>query len=127
MARYPEDFREQAIRMMEEIGPGKTSAKLHIPNQTLYRWKKEKLAMPTEESITVAEKVSTDNGASGSVSKNAGQISLPGIEAKLKEELNDMRHVNKVAEETIDYLIAENRQLRQRCERYLKALSLLSQ
>ena len=127
MARYPEDFREQAIRMMEEIGPRKTSAKLHIPNQTLYRWKKEKLAMPTEESITAAGKVSTDNGTSGSVSKNAGQISLPGIETKLKEELNDMRHVNKVAEETIDYLIAENRQLRQRCERYLKALSLLSQ
>ncbi len=127
MARYPVDFREQAIRMMEEIGPGKTSAKLHIPKQTLYRWNKEKLAMLSEGSITAAGKVNNDNGALESIPKNTGQISLPGIEAKLKDELNDMRHINKVAEETIDYLIAENRQLRQRCERYLKALSLLSQ
>ena len=59
--------------------------------------------------------------------ENDPSIKIPEIEAKLKQELEDMRHLNQIVEETIDYLIIENRQLRERCERYLKALSLMAQ
>ena len=52
---------------------------------------------------------------------------MKAIEKKLKSELEDMQRQNNTADETIDYLVSENRQLRQRCERYLKALSLLVQ
>ncbi len=41
------------------------------------------------------------------------------------QDLSDAKQLNRITQETIDYLIEENRMLRQRCERYLKALALI--
>ena len=43
----------------------------------------------------------------------------------LQRDLANERQLNRTAQETIDYLIAENRELRDRCERYLKALAMI--
>ena len=52
-------------------------------------------------------------------------ISIHGIEESLRRDLADSRLLNQATQETIDYLIAENRELRRRCERYLKALAMI--
>ena len=118
--------------MMKEIGVIETSKEMKIADQTLYRWRKElgltdnaATQMPVEQPPEEIEsQQDTGHPADSECRQN---IKIPEIEEKLKRELEDMRHLNQIVEETIDYLIIENRQLRERCERYLKALSLLAQ
>ena len=132
MAKYSDEIRERALKMLDEIGPGKTSKEMHIGEQTLYRWRKEQaIRSSSSESIPPEQPEVADNPVSEIKvlpdQENDPSIKIPEIEAKLKQELEDMRHLNQIVEETIDYLIIENRQLRERCERYLKALSLMAQ
>lgn len=54
-------------------------------------------------------------------------IAIQGIEESLRRELADSRQLNRATQETIDYLISENRELRRRCERYLKALAMIAE
>ena len=132
MSRYSDEIRERAIKMMKEIGVIETSKEMKIADQTLYRWRKElgltdnaATQMPVEQPPEEIEsQQDTGHPADSEYRQN---IKIPKIEEKLKRELEDMRHLNQIVEETIDYLIIENRQLRERCERYLKALSLLAQ
>lgn len=132
MSRYSDEIRERAIKMMKEIGVIETSKEMKIADQTLYRWRKElgladnaSTQLPVEQAPEETEsKQETGIPADSECHQN---IKIPEIEEKLKRELEDMRHLNQIVEETIDYLIIENRQLRERCERYLKALSLLAQ
>ena len=132
MSRYSDEIRERALQMIKEIGVVGTSKEMKIADQTLYRWRKEQGASAQAEPTTPIEQPIEEGGqpqekeapATSECSPNA---KISDIDEKLKRELEDMRHLNQIVEETIDYLIIENRQLRERCERYLKALSLLSQ
>ena len=47
MAKYSDEIRERALKMLDEIGPGKTSKEMHIGEQTLYRWRKEQSLKPS--------------------------------------------------------------------------------
>ncbi len=132
MSRYPDAIREKALKLAEEIGVVETCKEMKIADQTLYRWRKE-LAFADQASDQAAaeqlpekKEVQQDTDVPADSESNQNTI-IPEIEDKLKRELEDMRHLNQIVEETIDYLIVENRQLRERCERYLKALSLLAQ
>ena len=132
MSRYSDEIRERALQMIEEIGVVGTSKEMKIADQTLYRWRKEQGAADQAEPITTAEQPLEESEQSQEKETPATYECYPNpkiseIDDKLKRELEDMRHLNQIVEETIDYLIIENRQLRERCERYLKALSLLSQ
>lgn len=105
---------------------------MQIGKQTLYRWRKEQSIKssssknkPPEQQDIADNPVSETKVLPDQV--NDSSMKIPEIEAKLKQELEDMRHLNQIVEETIDYLIIENRQLRERCERYLKAVSLMAQ
>ena len=131
MAKYSDEIRERALKMMEEIGPGKTSREMHIGKQTLYHWRKEQSSLPSSNGNIPLQQDTADNPPSQTKAlPEQGYdpaLKIPEIEAKLKQELEDTRHLNQIIEETVDYLIIENRQLRERCERYLKALSLIAQ
>ena len=131
MAKYSDEIRERALKMLDEIGPGKASKEMQIGKQTLYRWRKEQSIKssssknkPPEQQDIADNPVSETKVLPDQV--NDSSMKIPEIEAKLKQELEDMRHLNQIVEETIDYLIIENRQLRERCERYLKAISLMA-
>ena len=123
MSRYSDEIRERAIKMMKEIGVIETSKEMKIADQTLYRWRKElgltdnaATQMPVEQPPEEIEsQQDTGHPADSECRQN---MKIPEIEEKLKRELEDMRHLNQIVEETIDYLIIENRQLRERCERY---------
>ena len=58
------------------------------------------------------------------ISQNA---SIEGIEEALQRDLADARQLNRISQATIDYLIDKNRELRRRCERYLKALAMVAE
>ena len=132
MSRYSDEVRERAFKMMEEIGVVGTSKEMKIADQTLYRWRKE-LGLSDQATAQAPEKELLEDRdlpqepVVSSASESCQHPQIPEIEAKLKQELEDVQHLNQIVEETIDYLIIENRQLRERCERYLKALSLLAQ
>ena len=132
MSRYSDEIRERALQMIEEIGVVGTSKEMKIADQTLYRWRKEQGAadLPTNQTpvdLPLEENEQMQKVGDPETSERCPNAKISEIEEQLKRELEDMRHLNEIVEETIDYLIIENRQLRERCERYLKALSLLAQ
>ena len=127
MSGYPEDIRMKALTMMKEVGVRKTSNEMHIGRQTLYKWRNaqtENNNLHNTKRENYTEMHTPPDDAISAVHENPR---MSEIEKKLKSELEDMQRQNNTADETIDYLVSENRQLRQRCERYLKALSLLVQ
>ena len=124
MSKYPDDIREKALQRTSEIGVERTAREMHIGRETLYRWKNEQRTAAHSSETTMEE---DDKLPTEQVSSILENIRLPNIEKTLRSELEDMQRLDHMTAETIDYLIAENRQLRQRCERYLKALSLLAQ
>ena len=65
MAKYSDETRERALKMLDEIGPGKTSKEMHIGEQTLYRWRKEQPIKPSSsESIPSEQPEVADNPVS---------------------------------------------------------------
>ncbi len=107
MFKYSTEQRDHALERAAEIGFEKTSIEVGIPESTLRRWGQEK-----------------NNRAKQADAQNADPV-IHGIEKSLMQDLSDAKQLNRITQETIDYLIEENRMLRQRCERYLKALALI--
>ncbi len=124
MSKYPDDIRAKALQRIIEIGVIRTAREMGIGRETLYKWKRDQRADDHFSETTVAE---DHNSHAEQVISSQENVRLPNIEKKLCSELEDMKRLDHMTAETIDYLIAENRELRQRCERYLKALSLLAQ
>ena len=107
MFKYSKEQRDIALERAAEIGFEKASIEVGIPETTLRRWNREK-----NNSVKPADAQNTDPV-------------IHGIEESLRQDLSDAKQLNRVTQETIDYLVEENRMLRQRCERYLKALALI--
>ena len=127
MSRYPDETREKALKMMDELGATQTSKRMNIGKQTLYQWRKEQRKNAQLPAMIGKQNSDMNNPANNPENHTKDNNTIYEIEKKLQTELEDMQHHSQMADKTIDYLIAENRQLRQRCERYLEVISLLSQ
>lgn len=111
---YSDEFRAKALEMAEKIGVKKTSKELHVGAQTIYNWQKnarfhEMQPVSSED----PEKVPIPN--------------LPEMGFDINQELDEQRKLNQSCQQTIRYLVEENAALRQQCENYLKAITLISQ
>ena len=121
MPRYTPEEREKAVNLSKEFGLRKTCKELGMAVPTLRRWRQEEISrMITDHSqLPDKEETQMDN-----VPKKEDPT-IHGIEEALRRDLDEARQLNRITQETIDYLIAENRELRRRCERYLKALAMV--
>ena len=94
MAKYSDEIRERALKMMEEIGPGKTSREMHIGKQTLYHWRIEQSSLPSSNGNIPLQQDTADNPPSQTKAlPEQGYdpaLKIPEIEAKLKQELEDI-------------------------------------
>lgn len=129
MIKYSDDIKEKALKMMTEIGPTKTCKEMHIGNQTLYRWKKKQRSMMSLVEQPQAEPTATDKNRVQEIeSSPSSKCLLTANQSEIKAEKvsNDLQHADPTINETINYLIIENQRLRERCKRYLKALSLIT-
>ena len=129
MAKYAPEVRAAALDMIRSVGISRTCHEMHITKQTLLRWRKQhRKETLGEEPHAEGSPVEKLHAASRPESMpKTESLSVAAIDDKLRQELNDMQHLNQVSEATIEYLVNENRLLRQRCEKYLHALSLVSQ
>ena len=111
---YSDEFRAKALEMAEKIGVKKTSKELHVGAQTLYNWQKN-------ARFHEAQPVSADNTEKPQASD------LPELGFDINQELDEQRKLNQSCQQTIRFLVEENAALRQQCENYLKAITLISQ
>lgn len=49
--RYTEEQKQEAIKMLEELGPAKTKEILGIPSTTIYRWKNRLAPLVPEDAM----------------------------------------------------------------------------
>ena len=136
--KYSEEFKEKALKMLEEIGPNKTGKELGVANQTLYRWRAQRRKngvpivqndaqsiqepQPAEEvnkSVSIHEKAEP-----GDKTKTA--LDIPVQEDLLLDELERLKAENLRLQGTLCYLIDENKALLDRQQRYLEAIALLA-
>ena len=132
MTKYTPEVREKALEMIKTLGINRTSNEMHIARQTLVRWKKQSMrstaspsSLSSEDALGKTAAAAHEDHAGLQSNKDSQPTAL--IDEKLILELNDMQRLNQVSEATIEHLVNENRLLRQRCEKYLHALSLISQ
>ena len=126
MFKYTAEERKRAVALSMEVGINKTCKQLGMSIPTLRRWRREERVRETaRQSAGVNPKISYREEVLMDEEKQDQETSIHGIEEALRRELADARQLNRITQETIDYLIAENRELRRRCERYLKALAMI--
>ena len=111
---YSDEFRAQALEMAEKIGVKKTSKELHVGAQTLYNWQKHARSHEVQP-------VAADNSEKSQISN------LSELGFDINQELDEQRKLNQSCQQTIRFLVEENAALRQQCENYLKAITLISQ
>ena len=114
---YTEEFRQNALKMVESIGVKKTSKDLHVGEQTLYSWKK---------------KARERNGSSvsslqGNENSEVKTEDPRKADFDLKQELDELKNLNQSCQQTIEFLVEENAILRQQCENYIMAFRLITQ
>ena len=129
MVKYAPEVRAAALDMIRSVGISRTCHEMHITKQTLLRWRKQNLKKAPGENTQAEESPAETLPATSQLESmpKTENLSVTPIDDKLRQELNDMQHLNQVSEATIEYLVNENRLLRQRCEKYLHALSLITQ
>lgn len=138
--KYSEDYKAKALAMFEEVGPNRTVKELGIANQTLYRWRaqqKKKEQPDTEEKKPDSQqtllgienatetKIHSEEENPSEEVKNAPNNSVN--EVFLLNELKRLKAENQRLQGTLDYLIQENKDLLEKRQRCLEALSLLIQ
>ena len=114
---YSEEFRKQALDLVEQIGVPKASKQLNVGEMTLRTWRKKAHA--------VLEQVNTGTPpASEGMQTETKSMTL---HLDIQRELEEQIRLNRSCQQTIEYLVDENAALRRQCEQYLQAISLISQ
>lgn len=114
---YTAEFRDNALKMIDDIGVKKTSKELHVGVQTLYKWRRMSQDTKERQENMVATIITDENMST----QNESVLHLD-----LKRELEEQKRLNQICQQTIEYLVEENTSLRQQCENYLQAISLIS-
>ena len=126
MIKYTPEDRRKAVALSKEIGVNKACNQLGMTVPTLRRWRREEKAREAVKPSGACSQIQDkEKSRMDDEVQKQEPISIHGIEESLRRDLADSRLLNQATQETIDYLIAENRELRRRCERYLKALAMI--
>ncbi len=110
---YSEDVKSKALEMIEKNGVTRTSKELHIAEQTLYRWRKDAREADSKAQSAEVEKIQPETNPQNSYFDP-------------KTEIEELQKLNQSCQQTIQYLVEENTALRQQCEQYLAAISLIA-
>ena len=138
--KYSEEFKAKAVSMFEEIGPYRTAKELGVANQTLYRWrtqqkKKEQAASEEKEqfvnhpqSDTKETELPNEIAEIKEESTGVENTSYKPIQVTfLLAEVKRLKAENQKLQGTLNYLVQENKDLLEKRQRCLEALSLLIQ
>lgn len=118
---YSEDFKKQALQLAEEIGVQEASQQLGIGSSTLYKW--HRISAGSEQAVPAVFVSSVPQ----TEKEPAEQTVPPELTIDVNKELEEQKALNQAIQQTVEYLIEENTALRQQCERYLHAITLISQ
>lgn len=137
--KYSEEFKAKALSMCEEIGPYKTTKELGVANQTLYRWRaqqkkkeqegSEEKVQPVQQQLDVNEMKKPPQivEKKEEPEKEQGTSEKPAQETFLLDEVERLKAENQRLQGTLNYLIQENKDLLDKRQRCLEAISLLIQ
>lgn len=115
---YTDEFKGNALKMAEKLGIRRASKELHVGAQTLYSWRKKEMRSGNSVEVRLEPEGTSENNIEEQKQKQM---------QNLQKELQEQRKLNKTCQQTIEYLVEENTALRQQCESYLKAISLIVQ
>ena len=138
--KYSEEFKAKALSMCEEIGPYKTTKELGVANQTLYRWRaqqKRKEQESSKEKVQPVQQPQLDAQETKTPpqivekkeepAEEKGTLEKPVQETFLLDEVKRLKAENQRLQGTLNYLIQENKDLLDKRQRCLEAISLLIQ
>ncbi len=115
MIVYSNDMKRKALELAREKGVAEASRELNIAEQTIYRWRsRETLGKESGKPDDEDEKQNEED-------------STRKLCIDTDREIAELRKQNQDCQKTIAYLVEENTALRQQCEKYLMAISLISQ
>ena len=114
---YSREFRENALKVIEEIGVKKAVKELNVSEATLYAWRKQ----AREAALSGAELNCADHA------EERDEENMPGSSnPDLKREVEDLRKLNQSCRNTIAMMAEETAALRRQCEDYLRAIVLIA-
>ncbi len=116
---YTEEFRKQALELVEQIGVPKASKQLHVGEMTLRTWRK-KAGMVSEQKSKNMDFLPMSN-------ETQTEAKPMTLQLDFQRELEEQIRLNRSCQQTIEYLVDENTALRRQCDQYLKAIALISQ
>lgn len=102
--RYEKSFKEQAIKLANEIGISRASEKLSVPKSTLAGWirKEQGQAQKTAEKLQEAEENKTYKELCGLKDKKIKQ---------LEKEIRKLKELNEFLEEASAFFAASRQRL----------------
>ena len=111
---YTYKFKQEALELVKTIGITKASEQLHVNKVTLRNWRKKIQNEPVPQDPDTQK-----------APENSPKEQQYDLIKKLQVEIQEQQKHNQACQETIEQLANENAALRQQCERYLNAISLI--
>ena len=112
---YTNKFKQVALDLVNTIGITKASEQLHVNKVTLRNWRKKIQNEPVPQDPDTQK-----------APENSPKEQQYALIKKLQAEIQEQQKLNQKCQETIEHLANENVALRQQCERYLNAISIIS-
>ena len=95
MNRYDKSFKEEAVRLSDEIGPKKASEQLGIPYHTLQGWRKQRTIHGENAYIGSGH-------AYASADKTAREI-------ELEREIGELRRANEILKDALAFFAKDRK------------------
>jgi transposase len=92
---YNKAFKEEAVRLSDEIGPKKASEQLGIPYHTLQGWRKQK-------------KLHGDNAYIGS-GRAYASADKTAREIELEKEISELRRANEILKDALGFFAKDRK------------------
>ena len=114
MVRYTQEQKEEALKLVQELGVAKASEELHISAQTLYKWRNEILIKIKEDLSNEADEAEQSEAHDELDHKAVKELIDPTVE--LKARIEALEAENAVLRE-------RNEKMRNLLESMLKAIT----
>lgn len=114
MVRYTQEQKEEALKLVQELGVAKASEELHISAQTLYKWRNEVLIKIKEDLGNEANKAEQPEAHDELDHKVVKDLIDPTVELKARIEALEAENV---------VLRERNEKMRNLLESMLKAIT----
>ena len=86
MMRYSEEFKDQAVKLSDEIGVKKAAGQLGVSVNTLSTWRKAKKKMPEGKTFVLSER-----------------------EKKLKKENEELKKANEILKAAMCFFVSDRK------------------